>query len=105
MTTIKYNIPDSGAHENSLFTEVLPSWFFLRTCEDEQSQTTPDTSSAGEKTDFGDSELEILLRDVLSPFSERIHTYGCHEWLSRDSVRKRDVPASVQIPRTSAPEH
>jgi hypothetical protein len=52
---------------------------------------------------LGDCELEILLSDVLPTLTQRVHAYN---GVSEESETKKVdyIPASVQIPRTSAPE-
>ena len=51
------------------------------------------------------SELEIFLCDMLSSFSQGIHSYHVLTHDHEKSKQEPNSPASVQIPRTSAPEH
>ena len=89
-------------HENSLFTEVFPSWFFFKTYRGEMVQVSTCGDNRG--TNLSHCELEILLGYMLSSFTKSVHP--CPDLNVNVYWNQiRDVPASVHIPRTSAPEH
>jgi len=58
-------------YENSLFTDVFPSWFFFRTCP--HSQRSCHTPSRPLGTNLCNRKLKVFLRDMLSPLAQRVH--------------------------------
>src|SRR6267154_2603618 len=71
-------------HENSLLTDVLPSWFFLSTFAIANSKSSCVTCCRRSRSAY----IPVFL-------------------ITKREFRRRskDAPASVHIPRTSAPEH
>ena len=63
-------------HENSLLTDVLPSWFFLRTCTGGTGSETlrEGAMACWQNSYLGNRKLEVLLRDVLSALAQCVHT-------------------------------
>lgn len=59
-------------YEKSLLTDMFPSWFFLSTCSTPKSALIT-RAKPNNKTNLRDSELEVFLRDMLSPFAQRVH--------------------------------
>lgn len=86
---------------------------FIRLCTSSSPVSSSMSRSAEELVDtrvalgvllqhLGNGHLEVFLSDVLPSLSQRVHT-----WVSANRSRwpsTSDSPASVQIPRTSAPE-
>ena len=59
--------------ENSLFTDVLPSWFFFSTYNSTRSGMA--IKKGVQLTDFSNCELKVLLCNMLAAFTEGIHSY------------------------------
>lgn len=59
-------------YENSLFTDVFPSWFFFRTCT--PCQHYRHTSLRSLATNLRNSKFKVFLGDMLPPLPKRIHT-------------------------------
>lgn len=77
-TTIKYRSSVPVDHEKSLFTEVLPSEFFFRTCDPRAVRISINIKygTDPERTNLGDGKLKVLLRNVLPAFAKGVHTCG-----------------------------
>lgn len=85
----KVNMTSSCTHdqEKSLLTEVLPSWFFFSTLATANSKSSWVTCCRRS-------------RKAYMPCYDPDANECVHECIGR-----KNIPASVQIPRTSAPEH
>lgn len=58
-------------YENSLLTDVFPSWFFFKTCDASKHFGTSQNRLG---TNLGNSKLKVFLRDMLSSLAQRIHS-------------------------------